>query len=161
TPASLSFAYQTGASAPPSQNITLTGPATAYSATATSTGNWLQIANSTNPGGGTSISGTSPGTITASVVFSALAVLPPGTSNAQIMITPSGSSGAITIPVTVFVTGAPPVTVTPSAVSLAFQIGGTNNNASQTLSLSSTGIQGIPFTLQASVDNNPSGRIWF
>lgn len=160
SPTSLSFAYQMGANPPPNQSIALSGPQTGYTATVSTTGNWLQISTGGSTPG-TTISGTSPGSITASVNFNALAVLPPGTAGGSIIITPVTGVAPITIPVSVQVTNAPPVTVSPNSVSLAYQIGGSNNNASQTISLSTTGIQGIPFTVVLTADFNPSGRVWF
>lgn len=159
SPASVAFAYQTGATAPAAQTINLSGPPTTYTAAATSTGNWLQISTSTSIAPGTIISGSSPGTIVASVNFNALAVLPPGTSGGSIVITPASGASPITIPVTVKVSNAPPITVTPASVSLAYQIGGSNNSAQQAVVLSSTGIQGVPYTLVSQADNNPAGRI--
>src|ERR1039457_3243517 len=96
SPASVAFAYQTGGTAPAAQTINLSGPPTTYTATATSTGNWLQISTSASIAAGTNISGSSPGTIVASVNFNALAVLPPGTSGGSIVITPASGASPIT-----------------------------------------------------------------
>ncbi len=161
SPASVSFSYQIDGTPPAAQTLTLSGPNnTAYSATATSTGNWLQI--STLGGGpGSTITGTSPGTISASVNFSALAALPPGTSGGSIVITPVSGASPITIPVSVLVLAAPPVTVSPASVSLAYQIGGSNNSAQQTVTISTTGVSGIGYLVVTSVANNPAGRTWF
>ncbi|HTS28895.1 MAG TPA: hypothetical protein VMH81_23655 [Bryobacteraceae bacterium] len=159
SPASLAFEFQTGGTAPPAQNLTLSGPLTSYSATATSSGNWLQISTGVGAPSAT-ISGTSPGTITASVNFTALAVLPPGTAGGSIVITPVSGS-AITVPVSVLVLNAPQVTVSPASVSLAYQIGGTNNSAQQSVTISTNAISGISYTVVPTVNNNPAGRVWF
>lgn len=158
SPASVAFAYQTGGTAPAAQTINLSGPQTTYSATATSSGSWLQISTA-GIAPGTTINGSSPGTISVSVNFTALAVLPPGTSGGSIVITPASGGSPITIPAAVFVSSAPPVTVSPNSVSLAYQIGG--SSPQQSVTVSSTGIQGVPYTVVSSVNNNPAGRIWF
>lgn len=164
SPTSVNFAFQMGAATPVAQTITLSGPTTTYNAAATTTlgGSWLLL----SAGGiaaGTSVSGTSPGPLSVSVNPTILAGLAPGTYNGTISITPSSgaATGTIPIPVTLVVSGAPPVTVSPNSVSLAFQIGGSNNSAQQTVTLSTTGVQGVPYSLALSVDNNPAGRTWF
>ncbi len=64
------------------------------------------------------------------------------------------------VAVTLTVTPAPPVTVSPSAVNINFQTGGANNTPQQTMTLSTTGTQAVNFFLTSSVDNNPSGANW-
>ncbi|MBZ5625459.1 MAG: hypothetical protein LAQ69_43200 [Acidobacteriia bacterium] len=164
SPTSLTFAFQMGATPPATQSLTLSGPAT-YNAVATASGgNWLLLSTG-GIAAGTAISGgASPGTITVSVSPTVLAALTPATYNGSITITPTSgaSNGPITIPVTLTVSAAPPVTVSPNSVSLAFQTtGGSNNLAQQTVTLSTNGIQGVPYTLALFFDNNPAGRIFF
>jgi uncharacterized protein (TIGR03437 family) len=154
-PTSLTFAYQIGSSLPGAQSITLTGASSTFSAAAatTSGGNWLDI---------TPASGVSPGAVTALLDPNVTPTLAAGTYNGIITITPTGASGnvAVTVPVTLNVTAAPTVTVGATSLQLNYQIGGANNLAQQTLTLSTNSSQAVNFGLSASVGNNPAGRNW-
>lgn len=153
-PGSLSFSYQTGATPPASQNLNLTfaqGTSVSLSAATTSGGNWLLVSPT---------SGTSSFAAAVSVNPAVLSTLASGTYNGTITVTPSAGT-AVNVPVTLTVSPTPPVTVSPTAVSLGYQIGGSNNSAQQTITISTTGTQGVPFTLTPTADFNPSGRVWF
>jgi uncharacterized protein (TIGR03437 family) len=156
SPASLSFAYQSGGNLPVSQVLTLTGPTTSFTAAAatTSGGNWLQLSPS---------SGTSPGTVTA-IINSAVVGpgMAAGTYNGSITITPTSgvTTTPIVIPVTLTVSSAPPVTVNPNSVNLNYQIGGANNLPPQTVTLATTGTLPVSYgfaTSAAWIAVNPTG----
>ena len=154
TPASLSFVYQQGGPAPPSQTIALSGQATNFNASVVSNGgSWLAALP---------FSGVTPATVTASINASVLTTLPAGTYKGSVTITPTSGSvlTQIVIPVTLTVTSTPPVTVTPATISLNYQIGGLNNNSSQNVTLSTTGILPVSYSLTPTVDPNPSGAVW-
>jgi hypothetical protein len=123
SPSSLTFAYQIGGTPPMAQTLTISGAATTYTAGA-SGGTWLSVSPAS---GGTS------GTANVSVNTAGLAA---GTYSGAVTISANGSTGSpVTVPVTLNVTPAPPtLTVTPSSLTFAYQIGGTLP-ASQTLSI--------------------------
>jgi uncharacterized protein (TIGR03437 family) len=135
--------------------LTLSGSATSFSSVAatTSGGSWLQAIPAT---------GTSPGAIQVALNSTILASLAVGTYNGSVTVTPTSGVNLtpIAIPVTLSVTGAPPVTVSPTTVNLNFQIGGLNNTTSQNITLATTGTQAIPFSSFVTVDPNPSGQPW-
>jgi len=156
SPASVPFTYQMGGTPPQSTtvNISSAAPVTITLAAATTSGvSWLQVSPT---------SGTSPGTAVLSVNQTVLLSLGVGTYNGTLTITPT--SGASTTPVTVSVTltvsPAPPVTFSPGAINLSYQVGGTNNSPQQALTLATTGTQGVAFAVSTAVGFNPSGRNW-
>lgn len=113
TPTSLSFSYQLGGSAPPTQtlNVTSTGGAVNLTAAATSTTGWLSVTPTT---GETGASGT-PQALTVTVTPTSFTAA--GTYSGTITITATGQA-AITVNVTVTVTGVPapqPSTISNSA----------------------------------------------
>jgi uncharacterized protein (TIGR03437 family) len=157
-PASITFGnYTAGSTAIPSpQSITLSGAATTFTAAATTTngGAWLQV---------TPTSGNSPGAITAVLNTALVPGLAVGTYQGKITITPTGTGTTnipVDIPVTFTVAAAPTVTVTPSPLSFNIQTGGTNNIASQTLTVAVTPPAQLGFGFTASVDANPAGKNW-
>ena len=85
----------------------------------------------------------------------------PGTYNGSVTITPTSGGQAITIPVALTVTDKPAVTVSPSSVNLAYQIGGSTNNAQQTVTVTAPGTQARVYGLLLSVDPNPANQTWF
>ena len=84
------------------------------------------------------------------------------TYNGIVTITPtSGSTIPATVSVTLTVSPTPPVTFSPATINLAYQIGEASP-AQQTLTLSTTGTQGVPFSLATAVDRSPAGNaVWF
>jgi uncharacterized protein (TIGR03437 family) len=100
-PSSLTFSYTIGGANPAAQtlNITSTGGALTYTATASSTGNWLSV----SPG-----SGSTPGTLTAGVNAAGLGG---GTTyQGTILLTPGGSGNSplsINVSLTVSGSGVP------------------------------------------------------
>ncbi len=117
-PASLSFTYQIGSSAPASQLLALSTNAAQVSFTATasvqspSNGTWLSV----SPG-----SGTTPANLTVSVNP---ASVPAGTYSGTIVINGTGASNnPVSVPVTFTVNPQPTVVVKPSSLSFSYQIG--------------------------------------
>ena len=97
TPTQMNFAYRLGDSAPAAQPITVSGTG-AFSATASSTGNWLVA---------TPASGTAPGTVNVSIATANI----PGTGilNGTIVVAGTGgATGSTTITVTLTVTSSLP-----------------------------------------------------
>jgi uncharacterized protein (TIGR03437 family) len=102
TPTSLSYAFQLGGAAPPTQTIkvTSTGGAATITAAPASTTGWLSV---TPTSGSTGADG-SPLTLTVTVTPSTLTAA--GTYTGAVTITPAGQT-PIMVPVTVTVTGVP------------------------------------------------------
>ncbi|HXB72074.1 MAG TPA: IPT/TIG domain-containing protein [Candidatus Acidoferrales bacterium] len=151
SPQSLQFTTVLG-STPASQTLVLSGQTTSFSAVAaTSTGGtWLAV----NPP-----SGNAPTTIFVSLNNAVVPFLAAGTYNGSITITPANSP-PLTVLVTLTVTPTPPVAVTPTSLNLGFQIGGTNNAASQVLTVSTTATLPLSFTVAPGTCPNPSGSPW-
>jgi uncharacterized protein (TIGR03437 family) len=132
SPSSLSFSQSQGATTPPaSQTVTLTatGGSTSFTASVSPVtgGTWLQV---------TPLSGTASGTLTASVLQNSLS---PGTYTSNIVLTfLNSATPTVTVPVSLVVTTAQAVTVTPTALSFAYQLGGAAP-PTQTLKVTSTG----------------------
>jgi uncharacterized protein (TIGR03437 family) len=102
TPTSLTFSYRAGSATPSAQTVSVggNGGTLNFSATPSSTGNWLQVSPTT---------GTTPGTLSVTVNPSGLA---PGTYNGAITVSgTNGAPGTSTISVTLNVT-APLPTIT-------------------------------------------------
>lgn len=116
TPSALTFNYQQGGALPPQQQLTLTTPTpTTFTATAFSTGNWLQV----TPASGT----TNPAaTLTVSAIPSSLGV---GSYTGFITVTPTGQQALIvTVTLNVTQAGTGGITLTPSALTFGYQVGG-------------------------------------
>jgi uncharacterized protein (TIGR03437 family) len=151
SPTSLTFKQAQGASVAPAQQtitLTATGGSTTFTAStsAGTGGNWLQI----NP-----LSGTASGTITASIALSVSGSLSPGTYNSNIVLQfQNSATPTTTIPVTLIVTPAQLVTVTPASLNFSYALGAAAP-ATQTLTVVSTG---GPTTISVgSSSSNPSG----
>jgi uncharacterized protein (TIGR03437 family) len=109
SPATLTFAYTTGGTAPATQNLSITSSSAALSFTAAATtssgGNWLSV---------TPTSGSTPATLIVSV---SPAGLGSGTYNGAITITPSGAGNSPqSIAVTLNVSGAGAPIITSNSV---------------------------------------------
>ena len=152
SPSSLQFSYTVGGGSPPAQSVTLSGQAVTFSTMFSSTtgGNWLQV---------TPAAGTVPGAVSAMLNTAVATNLAVGTYSGSIAITPA-SGPAITVPVTLTVSQAPPVTISVSSLNLTYQPSGANNSASQTFTLSTTSTQNLAYFVTSSVLNNPSNRNW-
>ena len=156
-PSSVTFSYQTGGAVPAPQSITLTSVSTTtfVAGAATSNGgSWLNVA----PTSGTISGGAT--TVSAILDSNTVSNLAAGTYTGTITINPtnSGTNIPVNVPVTLTVSTAPPVTVSSTAIQLNFQIGGTNNQAQQVLTLSTTSTQTLSYAASFAPANNPSGR---
>jgi uncharacterized protein (TIGR03437 family) len=134
SPASLQFAYTAGGSVPGSQTINVqstTGGSVAFTASASTSsgGSWLSL----NVGPNQALATPSNNFLTASISPTGLAG---GTYSGNIAL--ASQTGTINIPVTLTVTGAPPITVSPTTLSFSYTAGG-SAPASQSLSVSGTG----------------------
>jgi uncharacterized protein (TIGR03437 family) len=151
SPQSLNLSYTLNGSFPTAQILNLTGPSVAYTAavSTTSGGNWLQVAPT---------SGTTPTSLSVIVNTAVLPNLAAGTYTGAITITPANQA-AVTVPVTLTVTGPPAVTVNPASLTYNFQIG-QSNPAAQNVTLTVTPAQQLAFSLNATVSANPAGKNW-
>jgi uncharacterized protein (TIGR03437 family) len=154
-PSMLSFGYQIGGSVPPAQNLTLSainsGLHFTTTVATTNGGSWLEAAPT---------SGNAPGTLAVSINSALLGGLTAGTYNGSITLTPSSTTPTpLVVPVTLSVTQAPQVSVSPTSLSFAYQIGGVNNVTQQNLSITSSAAP-VAFGVTASVSPNPAGAQW-
>ena len=128
SPASLTYNFQIGGSAPAAQNIALSSSGTAVSYTTATSATWLTA---------TPASGSTPATVSVSVNPSGLAA---GTYNGNVTLTSAGASNSPkTVPVTLNVTAATAnnLTATPLSLSFNYQSGGATP-AAQTVNLTSS-----------------------
>jgi hypothetical protein len=130
-PSALSFAYQVGATAPPSQTIHVTTTGTVNYSVATSGGAWLSASPT---------SGNSSGAVTVSVNPASLAS---GTYNGTVTISAPGVTGSPqTVKVTLVVTDGPASSITVSPSELSFTSQGESSTgalAAQKLTITSSG----------------------
>lgn len=131
SPTSLTFTQPQGAPAPAAQTLTFTatGGNAAFIATPVTDfgGNWLSV---------TPTSGNTSATLS---VTAGSTTLPPNTYTGRVVITFQGAvTQSLTVPVTLTVTGAQTVTVSPSSLTFSFTPGGIIP-PSQALSVSSAG----------------------
>jgi uncharacterized protein (TIGR03437 family) len=151
----LTFQYTAGStSPPPTQAVTLTVPSNTTlnppTTTTTSGGNWLQAG----------LSGSSPPAVTVLINTSVAQTLAPGTYTGTVTITPTtGVSAAVQV--TLVVSAVPQLTVTPSSLSFNYQVGGTNNILTQSITLTA-GSQNVNFSFSGPswvAANPPSGTV--
>jgi len=138
----------------PSQALQLNANTfTQYSTQIPSTSNctWLFLVPS---------SGTAPGTLTVELNGSVVVILSPNTYSCTFTITPANSTGnPISVPVNLTVSNSPTVTVSPSSVSMNYQIGFTV--PSQVLTLTSNATQSVSYTVGfATTDAGYTGNPW-
>jgi len=150
TPNALSFNFASGNTVPQTQTVTVTSntsSVTSYTATPiiNGGGNWLTVVPT---------SGSVPGSLQVSV--NPATIKGSGTFNGAIAINPPGTTG-ISLPVLVTIAGTPALTVTPSQLSYAFQIGQTGP-AAQTLNVTSSTGANVSFT--ASAQTTTCGSNW-
>jgi len=112
TPAALSFDYQIGGAVPAPQSFALSAGAAQLSFSVTPPGNWLQVSPAR---------GTTPGSV---LVTANPAGLVPGTYGGTITATAYGASDAANIAVTLIVSNAGQLEVTPTSLSFAAAVGG-------------------------------------
>ncbi len=125
SPTSLQINYQVGDPNPSVQPFFLTGSASTFTASASSTANWLAV----NP-----TFGSSPATLTALVSPGRLA---PGSYTGTIQIFPAGAA-VQTITISLNVVAPQNLTLSPNALSFAYQIGG-SSPASQIVTVACAG----------------------
>jgi uncharacterized protein (TIGR03437 family) len=118
---SLTFAYQTGGSTPPPENISITSSGAALSLTAavatSSGGNWLAVSPT---------SGTTPATLSVSVVPAVISTLAAGNYSGTVTITSAQAGNSpLIVNVTLTVSALPSLTAAPSALSFTYSMGGT------------------------------------
>lgn len=134
-PTSLAFSQaQNATTLPAAQTVSLTatGGTTTFTAQVVPVtgGTWLQV----TPLSG--IATATTGSISASVLQNALS---PGTYTSNIVLTfQNSATPTVTVPVSLVVTTAQTITVTPTSLSFAYQLGG-SAPANQTLKVTSTG----------------------
>ena len=148
-PASLSFTYTAGSlNFPAPQSVTLSGATTACTAQVTNTsgGNWFTLLQSAC---------SSPGNLTFLIDSRVVSGLAPGTYSGSVSMAPSpaGNSPAVVLPLTLTVVPTPAVTVSPSAMAFSYQVGGANNITGQVLTINTTSLQPLNFSLTTSVDS--------
>jgi hypothetical protein len=140
SPASLSFAYQTGAATPASQAINISSSGAAFNFTAAASNvPWL----SATPTGGPT-----PGSVNVSVNPNGLAA---GTYGGTVTITAAGAAGSPrVVPVSLTVTSATVSTLntTPASLTFTYQTGG-STPGTQSIAVSSSGT-GLSYTAAAS-----------
>jgi uncharacterized protein (TIGR03437 family) len=145
------FNYQAGTALPGSQTLSLTstGATLPFSAAVTTQtgGPWLVLSP---------LGGATPADLTVSVSQSSLVSLTYGTYSATITISaPNASNPTVTIPVTLNISTAPFLNVTPASLSFTVQPGGALPQA-QNLSIAGTSTN-ISFTAAA---NTAAAPIW-
>lgn len=126
-PSTLALQYTAGSTsypAPVSSTLTVPSGVTISAPAATSSGSWLQAG----------LTGTPSSAVQAQINTSVAQTLTAGTYTGYITITPSTGSPA-TVQVTLVVSAAPQLTVTPSSLSFYYQTNGTNNQTSQQITL--------------------------
>jgi len=151
SPQSLQFSTVSG-STPGTLTITLSGQATSFSAVAqpTTGGNWFSV---------TPTSGNQLTTLFVTPNSAIVPFLSAGTYTGSVIVTPA-LGPQISVQVTLTVTATPPVSISPTSVNLGYQIGGANNAASQTITVSTTAGQPLSFTVAPATCPNPSGSPW-
>ncbi|MGO4881398.1 MAG: BACON domain-containing protein [Bryobacteraceae bacterium] len=140
TPNMLTFNYQPAATFPPSQTIALTTSSgnTPISIMASSNVGWLTV---------TSSASATPATLTVAVNPGLLTV---GTYYGSVQVKASGSpTVALSIPVMIVVNAAPQISVSPTMLSFAYQIGGAAVTAQSFAVASSSNNTPINYTVTA------------
>ena len=134
SPTTLSYAYQIGGTTPAAQSVSVTSTGSALNFTVTTNQSWLAA---------TPASGTTPGTLSVAVNPAGLTA---GTYTGTVSVAATGAGNSPqTVAVTLVVTSAPNITLSPTSLSYAYQIGGTTP-AAQSVSVTSTG-SGLNFTV--------------
>jgi uncharacterized protein (TIGR03437 family) len=131
TPAALNFSYQVGAATPAAQSLTIgsSDASLSFSATSATTtgGGWLAV----SPAGSVT-----PGTLSVSVNPASLA---PGTYAGNVIVAAAGATNSpFSVPVTLVVTSAVNLSLSPGSLSFNYQVGGAAPS-SQSLSVTSGG----------------------
>ena len=134
SPSSLNFSYSIGNQAPATQSITVGGTSgNSFTATA-SGGSWLSVSPAL---------GLTPGFVSVSVNASGLTA---ATYNGTVIIAASGATSQV-VNVSLVVSSAPSISLSPSSLSFTYQTGG---SAPAAQSVSIAGNSGLAFTATAS-----------
>lgn len=139
SPASLSFTYQSGGTAPAAQSVSVTSSGSAITYNVSTSATWLSA---------TPASGSTPGSVSVSVTPQSLAA---GTYTGSVTLTSSGASNSPkTIPITLTVTSAtlPTLSAAPSNLSFTYQTGGATPAAQPVNLTSSSGA--LSYTIASS-----------
>ena len=139
-PTGLTFNFQIGGTTPTPQNVAVTSSSTAITYTASTATSWLT----------TTAGGTTPGSLSIGVNPAGLTA---GTYTGSVSVVGTGASNSpLTLPVTFNVTAAkgnPTINLTPSNLSFAYQLGG-SNPAPQNLMIASSDKSALSYTAAAS-----------
>lgn len=141
SPGNLSFSFQQGGAAPAAKQLSVgsTASSLSFTAQASSTGNWLSV----TPG-----SGSTNGTLSVSVNTNGLA---PGTYNGTVMVSSTGAGNSpLSVPVSLTVTSAPTLSVSPSQLSFNYLIGAANPTSQSISVAANTATPAVSFTAAAS-----------
>lgn len=139
-PASLTFTYAAGGAQPANQSFALSSNTSgaAFTASATSAGNWLTLVSGAT--------GSTPATITAGVVnYTALAA---GSYTGAVSITPVNGGTPLQVPVTLIISASSVVT-TPTALTFSLTTAGIKSSGQQSITVTAMGA-GSHFTTAAS-----------
>jgi uncharacterized protein (TIGR03437 family) len=162
TPVPVTFPYQIGQTAPPAQTINLTsstGAPLTYSVTGTETTcssvNWLALGGAT--------SGSTNGSFT--ITPSNLSSLTAGTCTGTITVTainPATGNAAVnsplTIPVTLYVSSTPLLSVSPSSLTFSSSVNG--STGTQSILVNSTSPTAAPLTFNVTASTTTGGNGW-
>jgi uncharacterized protein (TIGR03437 family) len=130
TPSALNFTYTIGGTAPASQTLSIggtSGIAFTASAATTSGGSWLS-ATAAAPG-------TISGSVSVSIVASVLTTA--GTYGGTVTITAPNATSVV-VPVSIVVSGAQPITASPTSLTFTYTIGSSTQPMAQGLNISGT-----------------------
>jgi len=153
-PASLAFSYQIGGPVPSSQPLavsTVSGVLNFMASVSVSgSQNWLELAPT---------EATTPATVTVTLNPAVIGTLAAGTYSGAVNVGAVGDPIMVSVPVTLTVSAASVITVSPASMTFLYQTGGTNNISQQNLSV--TANSGVElFFVSASVNPNPAGVQW-
>ena len=153
SPQSLQFNYTLNSNSfPAAQTLSLSGNPVGFTA-APSTSERRELAARLAP-----TSGTTPATLSVQLNTQVVSTLTAGTYNGSVTVTPANQA-AISIPVTLTVSGPAAVTVNPASLTFNFQTGQANP-ATQSITVTVTPAQQLAFTLTSTVTANPAGKNW-
>jgi large repetitive protein len=128
SPSTLTFTYQTGGTLPSAQAVAVSGSGATMNYAATTSATWLNA---------TPASGTTPGSLSVGVSPTGLAV---GSYTGTVTVTGAGAANnPQTVSVSLNVTAAPSLMLTPATLAFSYQVGG-STPATQSVSVASSGI---------------------
>lgn len=152
-PSQLSFAFQTGTSNPPPQNLTISSASSigfTINASTSTGGNWLIV----SPLSGATAGNGAGSTISVSVNPSSLG-LGAGSYSGQIVVTNSSTLTTQTIPVTLLVSVLPILSFSNSGTTFNYQFGSATLPTQQTVQITSSG---TPLSFSVNTTNVTGGN---